>query len=166
MFSPIYLRLEGNVPHPPKMKKLDFGSRWHFGSGWCTPPPNWNCTNMNAMEKKHFKWGQQVHYKIYPLPLFQYLILFYAWTENLWISISNGYLKIWISGFQITVILDLDDVPHSPPQKYSQVDWASILAVSCIFEKVMKSSLASWFWYLVEDLKCLWRISTPFEGSQ
>ena len=52
------------------------------------------------------------------LPSFQYLTLFYAWTGNLWISISNGYLQIWISGFQITVILELDDIP--PPLQSSK----------------------------------------------
>ena len=36
---PMFLRLEGNVPPLPGMKKLDLRSVWHFGSGWCTPPP-------------------------------------------------------------------------------------------------------------------------------
>ena len=28
-----------DVPLPQRLIKLDFRSRWHFGSGWCTPPP-------------------------------------------------------------------------------------------------------------------------------
>ena len=71
-----------------------------------------------------------------PLPSFQYLILFYAWAGNLWISISNGYLKIWISGFQITVILELDDISSPPPphnhqkMKCSSLDYVQLLMIS------------------------------------
>ena len=54
------------------MKNLEFMSRWHFGSDWCSPPPppqeNEIVLNMNAIEKNHFKWGHQVHFTIYPPP--------------------------------------------------------------------------------------------------
>ena len=100
MFSPIYLRLEDNV----------------------TPPPEIEIGLNNAIEKKSFQVrSASAFYNLPPsLPSFQYLILFYAWTGNLWISISNGYLKIWISGFQITVILELDNVPPPPPHPHCQ----------------------------------------------
>ena len=134
-------------PPPPRNGKLELRSEKHFTFQVTvtlevdkvpSPTEIEIGLNMNATEKNHFKWHQQVRFTIYPppsfLPSFQYLILFYAWKGNLWISISNRYLKIWISGFQITVILELDDVPPLSKNEMcifglcSTYDWPSDLS--------------------------------------
>ena len=63
MFSPIYLRLEGKVPPPPRNGKLELGSEQHFTSqvtvtlevGKVPPHPRIEIgLNMNATEQNHF----------------------------------------------------------------------------------------------------------------
>ena len=73
---------------------------------------------MNAIEKKSFQLrSASVFYNLPPPPPLS-STLFYAWRGSLWIS--NGYLKIWISGFQITVI----GVRWcTPPQKWNAHFW-------------------------------------------
>ena len=38
---------------PPQNEKVGYRSKWHFGSGWCTPPSrNWNWTKHECYRKK------------------------------------------------------------------------------------------------------------------
>ena len=116
---------------PPGMKKLNLRSMWHFGSGWCTPPPRnekvgsqvnviywfWMMyAPMNAIENY---WGQQVFFTNLPPP--HSIILFYAWTGNWWISISIEY------GY-----IDSNTICHpSPDQKLkcSFLDYVQLLMI-------------------------------------
>ena len=60
------------------MKNLEFMSRWHFGSDWCTPPLQENeiGLNMNAIEKKIIS-SEVIKYILQSTPPFPgpYLIL-------------------------------------------------------------------------------------------
>ena len=84
--------LLADVP-PPRNEKVGYRSKWHFASGWCTPPPtNWNWTKHECYRKKIIP-REVIKYilPIYPPPSI-IIIWFYAWTGNWWISISNGYM--------------------------------------------------------------------------
>ena len=68
--------LWGKVAPPPQNGKLELGSEQHFTfqvtvtlAVGKVPPRIEIGLNMNALERNHFNWGQQVHFTIYPHPL-------------------------------------------------------------------------------------------------
>ena len=79
--------------------------------------------------------------------------LFYAWKINLWISISKGYLKIWISSFQITVIRysDLSDKSGPICKKGPLSHWK----MKCLFLGYVQLLMMSRaIWATKVDKKC------------
>ena len=107
-----------DVPPPPGMKKLDLRSTWHFGSGWCTPPPpiDWN---KHECYRKQLGSASTFYQSTLPP---NGIILFYAWTGSWWISISIIY------GY-----MDSNPICHpSPAQKLkcSFLDYVQLLMIS------------------------------------
>ena len=77
--------------YPPRNEIVGYRSKWHFASGWCTPPKIEIGLNMNAIAKKSFQErSSSTFYQSNPPSII--IIWFYAWTGNWWISISNGYM--------------------------------------------------------------------------
>ena len=108
MFSTTYLRLEGKVP--PKKWKTWISCQGDILVQTDVPPlpRKWNWTKHECYRKKSFQVrSSSTFYNLSPLIPGPYLIL--CMHRKLFISIPNGYLKIRISGFQMTVILELDD---------------------------------------------------------
>ena len=65
----MYLRLEGNVPRPPRNGKVEISGQSDILVLADISPLEIEL-NMNAIEKNHFKRGHQVHFTIYPPPPF------------------------------------------------------------------------------------------------
>ena len=110
MFSPIYPRLEGNVPPPPQdwdagalqmesdIARLPEWRRWFCSVTFMFSPIYLRLEDVPPPSPRNYTWiwdkpgqrGRWVHFTIYPHPSSTWS---YAWQGNLWISISDGYLK-------------------------------------------------------------------------
>ena len=81
--------------YPPRSKKVGHRSKWHFASGWCTPPKIEIGLNMNAIGKISFQErSSSTFYQSTPPPTFHYHYLILCLNRKLSISISNGYLDL------------------------------------------------------------------------
>ena len=88
-------------PHHPRNEQVGYRSKWHFSSGWCTPPPPEIeiGLNMNAIGTKII--SREVIKYILPIyPLFYYHYLIPCLNKKL----VNFNFK-WIFGLE----------PHPPP---------------------------------------------------
>ena len=67
---------------------------WHYGSGWCTPPPRIEI-NMNAIEKN---WGQQVHFtNLPPSPPSLHTYISSLWNTLKRKPLFQIQLEIWVN---------------------------------------------------------------------
>ena len=156
MLSPIYLRLEDVPPHPSPLE-LNLDLRW--------------ARSLRSMSE---------FYNIPPLSS----TWWYAWKGTLWISISDGYLKIWILIFILQwhwsfsvafmfspIYLRLEgDVPLPLNSQSSiehlrnlQTDFLPRFKVPCwLFQGI---EVLFWLFQVIEVLHSLHRTSTPWKSQ-
>ena len=133
------------------MWHLVLRSKWHFGSGWCTPPPrNWNWTKHECYRKKAFQErSSSTFYNLpphFPIPLsdsipeqetgeFQFQMNMDIWTLTPSSSPKNEMLLL---GLRSTLddwlgwSMDLKPIRHLSPakkMKCSFLDYVQLLMI-------------------------------------